>query len=92
MYTYVLYIVHLESRYTFSTGLSAKLSVYPLDTVKKRLQISGWEGRKGTWTKREPGWEGRKGTWTKREPGWEGRKGTWTKREPGLYRNGPLKG
>jgi len=27
-------------------GLSAKLSVYPLDTVKKRLQISGWEGRK----------------------------------------------
>jgi len=26
-------------------GLCAKLSVYPLDTVKKRLQISGWAGR-----------------------------------------------
>jgi len=26
-------------------GLSSKLTVYPLDTVKKRLQISGWQGR-----------------------------------------------
>jgi len=28
-------------------GLCSKMSIYPLDTLKKRLQISGWEGRKG---------------------------------------------
>jgi len=28
-------------------GVCAKLLVYPLDTVKKRLQISGWTGRQG---------------------------------------------
>ncbi|XP_023347299.1 mitochondrial thiamine pyrophosphate carrier [Eurytemora carolleeae] len=29
-------------------GVCAKLSIYPLDTVKKRLQVSGWEkGRAG---------------------------------------------
>eukprot|EP00088_Acartia_fossae_P023639 TRINITY_DN2465_c0_g1_i6.p1 TRINITY_DN2465_c0_g1~~TRINITY_DN2465_c0_g1_i6.p1 ORF type:complete len:334 (-),score=62.71 TRINITY_DN2465_c0_g1_i6:297-1298(-) len=31
-------------------GLSSKLSVYPLDTIKKRLQISGWQGRQGLGT------------------------------------------
>ena len=34
-----------------SQGLSSKLSVYPLDTIKKRLQISGWQqGRQGLGT------------------------------------------
>lgn len=28
-------------------GICAKVSVYPMDTVKKRLQISGWTGRQG---------------------------------------------
>jgi len=28
-------------------GMCAKISVYPMDVVKKRLQISGWTGRKG---------------------------------------------
>jgi len=31
-------------------GLCSKSCVYPLDTVKKRLQISGWEGRQGLGT------------------------------------------
>jgi hypothetical protein len=25
-------------------GLCAKAAIYPLDTTKKRLQVSGWQG------------------------------------------------